>query len=109
MSATTGLINNDDPVELEPDLEDIVGAACVKESGDIEERRKPYVMVEGKLIHKASILKVMGPGTSPHSFNRIKWVRGFSQFDTAPVPVQEGDSILGGTIILVNDPVASLI
>lgn len=67
-------------------------------------------MVEGKPIPKASILKVMGPGTGPHPFNCIKQVRGFSQFDMAPVPVQEGDSILGGTMmILVNDPVASLI
>lgn len=71
-----------DAIDLEPDLEDTVAA-----TGTETTRSKPFVTIDGKDIHKASVLHFFSDpftlAAGPTSFDQLKHVGGFQQFETA--------------------------
>lgn len=91
--------------DIEPDLEDIIN-----EESSIR-GHSHTLQVDGKPIHKASILRVYShPSThaGPKSTDRLRRVRGYTRFESMPT-VSNDLSASELPAVFINDPVLTLI
>ena len=107
----------EDDVDNEPDLDDIVGAASAGRDIDpatpLASRRvqEAWVTIDGKKVHKATVLRLYSnPMAVKDSKDRLKRVRGFSQYHEIPstadsfVPDSENPNT-----VHVQDPALTLV
>ena len=112
--------NPEDGTEIEPDLDDVAGTAELAESTTLQPP-EAWISIDesdpskSKKIHKASILRLYSsPLTISDSKDRLKRVRGFSQYNEskstaetsslAPLPSSEEEET-----ICVLDPALTLV
>ena len=69
----------------EPDLDDVMGEEEVASFGDGQPSYNPWVEINGKKVHKASVLRIYSnPLATSDSKDRLKRVRGYSQYNETP-------------------------
>lgn len=94
------LPDEDDVEDLEPDFDDAAGMTEVSSFDDVSSNRRlrpkydPWIFVDGKKVHKATILRLYSnPLAVSDSKDRLKRVRGFSQYDESVREASESLSI----------------
>ena len=71
--------------DLEIDLDDVMGEEEVASFGDGKSSYSPWVEIDGKKVHKASVLRIYSnPLVTSDSKDRLKRVRGYSQYNETP-------------------------
>ena len=80
--------SEDNVEDLEPDFDDVVGLTeessfeNVNIRGVPRPKYNPWIFIDGKKVHKATILRLyLNPLAVSDSKDRLKRVRGFSQYD----------------------------
>ena len=67
------------------DLDDVMGEEEVASFGDGKPLYSPWVEIDGKKVHKASVLRIYSnPLATSDSKDRLKCVRGYSQYNKTP-------------------------
>jgi hypothetical protein len=97
---------------LEPDIEDIL-LHNMEDSCTELEKANMFVQVDGKPVHKASILRLYShcnAQVGPSSPNRLKCVHRFKCYNNMlNLGWIDDESILGAPSLIVNDLVGTLI
>lgn len=71
--------------DLDLDLDDVMGEEEVASFGDGKPLYSPWVEIDGKKVHKASVLRIYSnPLATSDSKDRLKRVRGYSQYNKTP-------------------------
>jgi len=107
-----------DDSDLEPDLDDITGLA---DASNLNARPPPYdpwVLIDGKKVHKATVLRLYSnPFAVSDSKDRLKRVRGFSQYDESlpasgsspEIPAAVASDSENPETVCIRDPAVTLV
>jgi len=107
--------SSDADLELEPDFDDAAGVTEANNFSGSKAPYDPWVLVDGKKVHKATVLRLYSnPLAASNSKDRLKRVRGFSQYNEtiigAPtVNIASGNPNEVDDIVCVQDPALTLV